>query len=207
MAALVRKEGSMGIFLFFVGFAVNAICGVMILIKAFKVSAGWGLAVMFIPFAGLYFVVNHWQDTKNPFLGALAGALLFVLGAIMVSGEAKEQIAQQQQSAPAPAVQEETSPPATYVSAAATPTAYQPPRSAYVPSYNPPPAPAPAPVAAVDTKTVEDEWSRKPMLEQVYVSRDTKEFYSEKCKKRPENVYRVPKSVALMQGMTEAKCR
>ncbi len=190
----------MGILLVLVGFAVNLVCGVIILIKAFKVSVGWGLAVFFIPFAGLFFVINHWNDTKNLFLGGLAGAMMVFLGAIMLGNDASERATQQQNAAMAEA------PRTVQASVAPTPVSYQPPRSTYTPSYNPPPAPPPKPVVP-DKKTVDDEWSRKPMLEQVYASRETKEFYSEKCRKRPENVYRIPKSVALMQGMTEAKCR
>ena len=199
----------MGIFLVLVGFAVNFVCGIVILIKAFRVSVGWGLAVMFLPFAGLFFVLNHWKDTQTPFLGGLAGMLLIVLGVIAMPAPEPE---------PSPAETRRASssrnsdapPPATQASAAApVPASYEPPRSsyqpaAYTPSYNPPPPPVPAVVT--DTQLVEDEWTRKPVYEQVYVDRATGMFYGETCRKRPENVYRIPKSVALMQGMAEAKC-
>ena len=199
----------MGIFLIMVGFAVNAVCGIVIVIKAFKVSAGWGLAVLFLPFAGLVFVINHWQDTKNPFLGGLAASLLMLLGVGMIAASAKEEATKMAEERRAEIVREEEAPrPATYASVAATPASYQPPRSSYVPSYNPSPAVALTPPPATDTQPAEDEWARrKPVYEQVYVDRATLEFYSEKCRKRPENVYRIPRTVAIAQGMTEAKCR
>ena len=197
----------MGLFLIIVGFAVNAVCGIVVLVQAFKTSVGWGLAVMFLPFAALFFVLNHWEETKKPFLGGLGGTALMVLGifatgATAPSDNAGENVAESRREA-SPASREERQ--ATYASAAAPAAPYDPPRTAYVPSYNPPPDPAPA--VTTDTRATEDEWTRKPVYEQVYVDRATKLFYAEKCKKRPENVYRIPRSVAMMQGMTEAKCR
>jgi hypothetical protein len=202
------------IFLIVVGFAVNFVCGIMILIRAFKVSVGWGLAVLFLPFAGLLFVINHWNDTKMPFLGGLAGGLMILLGVIAAptpERDVDDAVAERMASRASDAEddEEEAAPQANYASAAA-PAPYTPPRTAYqpatyTPAYNPPPAPAPA---VTDTQPAEDEWTRgKPTLEQVYVDRATNQFYAEKCRKRPENAYRLPKSVALMQGMTEAACK
>lgn len=196
----------MGIFLIMVGFAINAVSGVVILVKAFRLSVGWGLAVMFIPFAGLYFVLNHWNDTKTPFLAGIGGGVLMMLG--ILGGAASTPEPRDTVAAREPSEERR----ATYASAAApVPSAsYEPPRSAYqppatyTPSYNPPPQPA---AVATDTQAPEDDWRPKPKYEQVYVDRDTNLFYGEKCKKRPENVYRIPRSVALMQGMTEVACR
>ena len=204
----------MGAFLIMAGFAVNFVCGVWLLVKAFKVSVGWGLAVMFLPFAGLFFVINHWNDTKQPFLGGIAGLALIVLGVIAAPSPEPETDAAESQVASrgtrsAPINADGEVAPTNYASAAAP--AYDPPRnnyrpaSTYTPAYNPPP-PAASQVKT-DTQAIEDEWSRKPVYEQVYVDRATDTFYSEKCKKRPENVYRIPRSVALMQGFTEAACR
>ena len=198
----------MGVFLFLVGFLVYAVCGVIILIKAFRVSAGWGLAVMFLPFAGLIFVINNWKDCKNPFLGSLAGGVLILMGAFLIpdtrddSDSPAEARMASRETTNDNDTAESAPPPANYASAASTP--YQPPRSAYVPAYNPPAAPAPA--VATDTQADEDQWTRKPQFEQVYVDRTTNQFYAENCKKKPEGGYRIPRSVALMQGMTAAKC-
>lgn len=202
-------------FLILLGFVVNGICGVIILVRAFKVSVGWGLAVMFLPFAGLFFVIKNWEDTKMPFLGGMAGGLLILLGVIAapapetdIDAEVARRIAARESTADEDD-DEEDAPQANYASAAA-PVPYTPPRSAYQPATYTPPAydpPPPAPVAT-ETQAEEGDWTRgKPKLEQVYVDRATKQFYAEKCKNRPENVYRLPRSVALMQGMTEAACK
>lgn len=203
-------------FLLGVGFLVNVVCGVMIIVKAFKVSVGWGLAVIFLPFASLIFVINNWQETKGPFLGGIAGMVLAVLGVFIApepeDAEPMETRTASRRAAPSrdeAASTGETSQ-ANYASAAAPAVPYEPRRTAYqptayTPSYNPPQQPAP--VAATDTQAVEDEWTRKPVYEQVWVDRATNTFVGDKCKKRPENAYRIPRSVALMQGMTEGKCK
>ena len=198
---------------FMVGFVLNLIGGVMVLVQAFKVSVGWGLAVMFIPFAGLYFIIKNWDETKKGFLVGTGGGVLMVLSAVgqvaTAVQEADTTVAEV--SAPRTDDEDRAEPPRSYASAAA-PVAYEPRRSAdrtsaasYTPSYAPL-APPPAP-AATDTQAPEDDWRPKPKYEQVYVDRQTGMFYAETCKKRPENTYRIPRSVALMQGMPEAACR
>ena len=64
---------------------VSMIAAVWLLVVAFKRSMLWGLAVMFVPFANIVFVVKNWDDAKKPFLinlGALTAAfmLFFVAG-------------------------------------------------------------------------------------------------------------------------------
>ena len=202
----------MGLFLVFAGLAVNTIAGIVILVRAFKVSVGWGLAVMFLPFAGLFFVIKNWEDTKTPFLAGIGGGVLMVLGVFATASSAPDET-------PTVAAQSESEEPrASYASAATSPTAYEPPRTAYetprstptttyTPSYAPPPAPAPvATLTPTQQQEPVDEWQRTPKYEQVYVDRDTNLFYGEKCKKRPENVYRIPKTIAVAQGLTAAKC-
>ena len=203
----------MGLFLVILGFVVNGIAGVVILIRAFKVSVGWGLAVMFLPFAALFFVIKNWEDTKTPFLVGIGGGVLMFLGMFMTAANLPDEnptVAETPRAS-----QSESEPEPSYAAAAVTPTSYEPPRntyapsSDYTPSYTPPPAPATTPVAVVTETQApepEDEWQRKPKYEQVYVDRDTNLFYGEKCKKRPENVYRVPKTIAVAQGLTAAKC-
>lgn len=201
----------MGAFLIIVGFAVNAVAGIVILVKAFRVSVGWGLAVMFIPFASLYFVIKNWEATKAPFLAGLGGGALMMFG-ILGTASSLDGNAPGAEAVRSPRPGSSSAQP-TYASAAApVRTSYQPPRSAYqppvtyTPHYDPPPRPTPA--VATDTQAEpEDEWRRKPVYEQVYVDRETGLFYAEKCKKRPANVYRIPRTVALMQGMPEAQCR
>lgn len=201
----------MGAFLIIAGFAVNAVAGIVILVKAFRVSVGWGLAVMFIPFASLYFVIKNWEATKAPFLAGLGGGALMMFG-VLGTASSVETNAPVRETVSSPRPGNSPTRP-TYASAAApTPASYEPPRTAYQPAvsytprYDPPPQLAPA--IATDTQAEpEDEWRRKPVYEQVYVDRETGMFYAEKCKKRPANVYRIPRTVALMQGMPEAQCR
>ncbi len=214
----------MGVFLFFIGFVVNLVCGVIIIVKAFRVSAGWGLAVIFLPFAALFFVINHWADTKKVFLVSVGGGALAFMGAISIANSPALQDKMRQTEEPR--VAREASPsgnatPANYASAMPSPEAYEPPRNTYepapaaasytpsttpyVPSYNPPQQPLSTP--KTETQPPEDLWTRKPVYEQVYVDRVTGLFYGEKCRKRPENVYRIPRTVALKQGLTEASCK
>jgi hypothetical protein len=224
----------MGVFLFIAGFVVNLVCGVIIIVKAFKVSVGWGLAVIFLPFAALFFVINHWADTKTVFLVSVGGGVLVFMGAISVANSPQMknaiQRAEERRAASDAAQARSTESsdssaseqPANYASAAAAPVSYNPPHNtyetpapqpvtsytpAYVPSYNPPAAPVATP-AKTDTKQSEDfDWRPKPVYEQVYVDRATMMFYAEKCRRKPENTYRIPRTVALRQGLTEAKCQ
>jgi len=212
----VQRGDPLGTFLLFVGFAINTLAGLVIAVKAFKVSIGWGLAVLFVPFVGLIFIIKYWQDTKTTFFAGIGGGVLMLVGVFVSVANAPDQPTVASQSASESSSDDDSEePPASFASAAAAPASYEPPRNTsyaptttYTPSYAPPPVASSAPVAAVtETQPAEDEWTRKPKLEQVYVDRDTYLFYSEKCKKRPQNVYRIPRTIALAQGLTEAKCR
>lgn len=166
----------------------------MLLILAFRKSVGWGLACLFLPFAALVFVIQNWAEAKTAFLTSAGGAVLMVLGVIAMPRPTAPYEPQQQASNAAPL--EAASVPQ------AQPQPYQPPRSAY----NPPPASQPQPVVAPVTTTTPTE-PEKPRFEMVYIDRETKLYYSEKCKNKPEGVARVIKSVALKQGYTAARCR
>src|SRR5581483_3733861 len=48
---------------------------VWLLVRAFKTGVGWGLAVLFIPFAFLVYARKHWDEAKKPFLAHLAAAV------------------------------------------------------------------------------------------------------------------------------------
>lgn len=57
-------------------FAVITFC-----YKAFQVSFLWMLAVIFIPFAPLIFLIKYFEDVKAPFFWTIIGAWpLFALG-------------------------------------------------------------------------------------------------------------------------------
>jgi hypothetical protein len=56
---------------------VLALAGsLMIIIEAFKMSFWWGLAVLFIPLAGLIFVIMNWREGRN-------GAYVLILGTLL----------------------------------------------------------------------------------------------------------------------------
>ncbi len=58
------------------------VCNIWMLGTAFRVGVGWGLACLFIPFAGLFFVISHWDEVSKPFLVSLCSAIIF--GSVVV---------------------------------------------------------------------------------------------------------------------------
>jgi hypothetical protein len=62
------------------GALVGVFCGLWCLGMAFRTNVWWGLAYMFIPFAGLAFVISHWDEVGKPFLYGFCG---FTLAAII----------------------------------------------------------------------------------------------------------------------------
>lgn len=109
----------LGMLLLFAAGLVAFVGGVMFLIAAFRVSAMWGLLVLFVPFAGLVFLVKYWEEAKRPFLINLAGsaiaavAFFMVVGGAVSSGVASmeaEMARQQAIQTRAPARQAETAP-------------------------------------------------------------------------------------------------
>ncbi|MCA9040918.1 MAG: hypothetical protein KDA65_11270 [Planctomycetaceae bacterium] len=63
----------------FIGCAVSEL---VIVVRAFQESVLWGLAVLFIPFAIIVFLVKFWDRCKQPFLyglGAWALGVVFIL--------------------------------------------------------------------------------------------------------------------------------
>lgn len=64
-----------------IGGVVSFIAGIMFLIVAFREGALWGLAVLFIPFASLIFLVMYWNQAKKAFLLSLAGSGIVMVGA------------------------------------------------------------------------------------------------------------------------------
>lgn len=200
-----------GIFVFFVGFIVQTVFGIILIVKAFRESIGWGLATIFIPFAGLVFVIRNWEDTKKPFLGGVCGGLIMLGGmwSFVMSPQVQEMVRQAEQretardSSPTANRPDFSEAPGSYAASMTAPP--HDPAPAYVPyrSSSSTPAAATPPPA---TQAPSDEWTKKPVHEQVSVDRTTGLFYSDKCRTKPENTYRLARTVALMQGLTEAKC-
>ncbi len=58
---------------------------VTLVVRAFQLSFGWGLALLFVPFAPLLFLYSHWDIARGPaLLGFAAAAGMFGLGAFDV---------------------------------------------------------------------------------------------------------------------------
>jgi len=70
----------LAMFLLVTGAMVSFVGSVMFLVAAFRESALWGLAVIFLPFASLVFLIKYWSDVKRAFLVQLLGMLLGLLG-------------------------------------------------------------------------------------------------------------------------------
>ncbi len=71
---------TMGSLLMIIGFVVLAIGNILFLIAAFSESVLWGLACLFVPVVGLFFLIIHWDKAKTPFLIELAGTGIVLLG-------------------------------------------------------------------------------------------------------------------------------
>ena len=72
-----------GMLLMAVGGIVSFVFSVIILIKAFQTSLLWGLGSLFIPFVILVFVIKNWDATKKPFLYAVGGWVLAIVGVVI----------------------------------------------------------------------------------------------------------------------------
>ena len=68
-----------GIGLFFHGF-------ILMTITAFKVNKQWGFAVLFVPFAQVFFPVYHWRKSKASFSSLILGISLW-MGTAIIFGE------------------------------------------------------------------------------------------------------------------------
>lgn len=66
------------------GIIIALIFGIILLIKAFQVHWGWGLAYLIIPFASLVFIFKHWDISKKPFLWMILGTVLYVVGFMLL---------------------------------------------------------------------------------------------------------------------------
>lgn len=63
-----------------VGVLGMVVCGIWLLIIAFQKHILWGLATIFVPFAGLVFVCMNWNRTAAPFLINLLAVGLYLGG-------------------------------------------------------------------------------------------------------------------------------
>ena len=68
----------------FVGMALACIASIWTVVRIFEQSIWWGLAALFIPFAGLFAIVRFWETTKRSFVGQLVCLGILVVGYFMV---------------------------------------------------------------------------------------------------------------------------
>ena len=69
---------------------------IMFTVAAFRRSKLWGLAVLFIPFAALFFLVKHWPDVKIAVIVISGGLLLSSVAAIALPGLLADRAYEQQ---------------------------------------------------------------------------------------------------------------
>jgi hypothetical protein len=70
----------LGVLLLVISAIVSLTGSVMFTIAAFRVSVVWGLLVLFVPFAALFFLIKYWAQAKRGFLVGLAGSALALIG-------------------------------------------------------------------------------------------------------------------------------
>jgi hypothetical protein len=70
----------LGVLLLVLSAIVSLVGSVMFAVAAFRVSVVWGLLVLFVPFAALFFVIKYWAQAKRGFLVGLAGSALALIG-------------------------------------------------------------------------------------------------------------------------------
>lgn len=60
---------------------------ISLVIKAFRAGTGWGLAVLFLPFAVVVFAIKYWDEARKPFLlhvgSTVASWVMFFLAGMM----------------------------------------------------------------------------------------------------------------------------
>ena len=66
---------------------------IVLIVGGFQQSIGWGLAVLFLPFAGLIFLFVHWEKGKNGFLLMVAGLIFYVAAYVAMPPSAKPALA------------------------------------------------------------------------------------------------------------------
>jgi hypothetical protein len=72
--------------LMLIAIGISLIFGVMVLIKAFQKSIWWGLGSIFVPFVYIIFLVNYWEDAKDPFLKSLISIPIFIVAILLMPG-------------------------------------------------------------------------------------------------------------------------
>jgi len=74
-----------------IGAILSFVSGLMLLIQAFRTNTLWGLAFIFVPFAGLVFVIAHWDETKKWFGLQLLSIVIIVSPIFFIIPEGQTQ--------------------------------------------------------------------------------------------------------------------
>ena len=69
--------------IFCVGSLVTFVGTIMFLVAAFRQSVLWGLAVLFLPFANIVFLIKYWYEAKKAFFIQLIGVGISIIGIIV----------------------------------------------------------------------------------------------------------------------------
>lgn len=188
------------ILLVVVGLIASLIGSIMFLMAAFRESVGWGLAVLFIPFASLVFMVKFWDEVKQSVAISFGGGAVIIFAAFMVPDR---DTTTPRAAVKEPARVERASEESSDSSPAVDPTV----SSALLVRTEEPyhAAPPPAVTESVAPQHVDEEPT--PILAQVYADSVTRTYYAADCATRPEYSFRIPKQIAERQGYTEATCR
>ena len=67
-----------------VGFLLAVIASIWTVVRIFEQSIWWGLAALFIPFAGLFAIARFWENTKRSFVGQLLCLGIGLVGYFLV---------------------------------------------------------------------------------------------------------------------------
>lgn len=67
-----------------VGVLLLLVGGISFLVAAFRESAVWGLACLFLPLASLAFLILHWARSKDAFFLQLYGAGFVIVASLMM---------------------------------------------------------------------------------------------------------------------------
>ena len=69
-----------GVLIVFAGLLISMVGGVWTLVVAAQESMVWLLACLFVPLAGLVFVITHWDEAGKPFMIQIGGTGLMFFG-------------------------------------------------------------------------------------------------------------------------------
>lgn len=77
---LSNRMDALAIVLIIIGTLATVVGSIMLIIAAFRVGVGWGLAYLFLPFAALFFIIVHWAEARRGFVWSLLGVMVLVGG-------------------------------------------------------------------------------------------------------------------------------